>query len=162
MILLQSRCYATINKSQVSIQYTDYIEALRVAADTLVQRFIPAIPEIVTKITLEVQVVSWCRVLSKEMLNIMLIKEYLVKEGETAHNNRYKYTEDGFLTVIVDPATHTSGVRYMVYFLTEGLGNQNTACGMKRVTLISDKAHMHSKLVVLETACELSFKILCV
>ncbi|CAL6006602.1 Hypothetical_protein [Hexamita inflata] len=34
------------------------IEALRVAADTLVPRFIPAIPEIVTKITSEVNNVS--------------------------------------------------------------------------------------------------------
>ncbi|CAL6002917.1 Conserved_hypothetical protein [Hexamita inflata] len=54
-------------------------------------------------------------------------------------------TDDGFLTVIVDPAIHTSSVRYMVYLLAEGLGNQNTACGMKRGALISDKARLQTE-----------------
>ncbi|CAL5995485.1 Conserved_hypothetical protein [Hexamita inflata] len=70
-------------------------------------------------------------------------------------------TDDGFLTVIVDPATHTSGVHYMVYLLTEGLGNQNTACGMKRGTLISDKAQLQTgeSVVVINTTIATEYNV---
>ncbi|CAL6067738.1 Conserved_hypothetical protein [Hexamita inflata] len=51
-------------------------------------------------------------------------------------------SKDGFLTVVVDPASYVSGVRYMVYVLTEGQGNEKTACGIRRGQLISDKARL--------------------
>ncbi|CAL6086430.1 Conserved_hypothetical protein [Hexamita inflata] len=51
-------------------------------------------------------------------------------------------SKDGFLTVVVDPASYVSGVRYMVYVLTEGQGNEKTACGIHRGQLISDKARL--------------------
>ncbi|CAL5984573.1 Conserved_hypothetical protein [Hexamita inflata] len=70
-------------------------------------------------------------------------------------------TEDGFLTVIVDPATHTQGVRYMVYLLTEDLWNQKTACGMKRGALISDKARLQTgeSVVVINTTVALEIGV---
>ncbi|CAL6066392.1 Conserved_hypothetical protein [Hexamita inflata] len=51
-------------------------------------------------------------------------------------------SNDGFLTVVVDPASYVSGVRYMVYVLAEGQGNEKTACGIRRGQLISDKARL--------------------
>ncbi|CAL6066393.1 Conserved_hypothetical protein [Hexamita inflata] len=51
-------------------------------------------------------------------------------------------SKDGFLTVVVDPASYVSGVRYMVYVLAEGQGNEKTACGIRRGQLISDKARL--------------------
>ncbi|CAL5991061.1 Conserved_hypothetical protein [Hexamita inflata] len=50
-------------------------------------------------------------------------------------------SKDGFLTIVVDPASYLSGVFYMVYVLTDAQGNQNTACGIRRGQLISNKVN---------------------
>lgn len=67
-------------------------------------------------------------------------------------------TDDGYLTVTVDPASCTNPVNYVVYVQTDSNTYNSTACGMRKGLSISGRTQQdpNSKLVNIRTALPLN------